>query len=274
MCCWDLPSAMLTLTAMHPDGQHSTPSRHLPLNRPNLISQALRQLNAANQQGWGAYFAVGLRRPGLGRWRRGGVADVIALPTLFVDIDDPSAEALEQLRAFGPQHSCLVFSGGGYHAYWWLDEPLQDLALARTLLRVLGQGVGGDQMTPAQSLRMPNSINTKPGRAQARCQILALTQQRYPISTFNRFLPRSTQLEQYQSVFVAQSQQIDQIISTLYQRGGRWRGDWINASCPFPERHRHGDQHPSFGFNARTGYGFCHVCGTLLLKDLYSALNV
>ena len=28
--------ACLTLTAIHPDGQHRTPSRHVPLNRSDL----------------------------------------------------------------------------------------------------------------------------------------------------------------------------------------------------------------------------------------------
>jgi hypothetical protein len=27
-------------------------------------------------------------------------------------------------------------------------------------------------------------------------------------------------------------------------------------------------------FNTRSGYGFCHVCGTLLLKDVCAALNI
>lgn len=50
------------------------------------------------------------------------------------------------------------------------------------------------------------------------------------------------------------------------------RGDWLNGACPFPERHKHGDRHPSFGFNTKTGYGFCHVCGTLLLKNFIHRL--
>jgi hypothetical protein len=58
------------------------------------------------------------------------------------------------------------------------------------------------------------------------------------------------------------------------QRGGRVRGDWVNGACPFPERHRNADHHPSFGFNMRSGYGFCHVCGTLLLKDLCPVLGL
>jgi len=67
---------------------------------------------------------------------------------------------------------------------------------------------------------------------------------------------------------------VARVTDELIRRRCKWRGDWLNGGCPFPERHKHGDQHPSFGFNIRTGYGFCHVCGTLLLKDLCAALNV
>jgi hypothetical protein len=69
------------------DGQQRTPSCHIPLNRPDVLHDALQRLLDANRRGWGAYFAVGLHRPGLARWRRGGVADVVALPALFVDLD-------------------------------------------------------------------------------------------------------------------------------------------------------------------------------------------
>jgi len=136
-CCTAYPDACLTLTAIHPDGKHSTPSRHIPLDHPATLRDALTDLNKANAQGWGAYFAVGVRRPGLTRWQRGGAGDVIALPALFVDVDDPSGEALAKLQCAKPSPSCLVASGGGYHAYWWLDEPTTELHTARHLLRGL-----------------------------------------------------------------------------------------------------------------------------------------
>ena len=41
-----------------------------------------------------------------------------------------------------------------------------------------------------------------------------------------------------------------------------------------PEWHAHADQHPSFGFNVRSGYGNCYVCGSILLKDICDTLNI
>ncbi len=51
-------------------------------------------------------------------------------------------------------------------------------------------------------------------------------------------------------------------------------GEWLHGPCVYPERHRHGDQNPSFGFNTLTGYGHCFVCGTLLAKDLCAQVGV
>lgn len=63
--------------------------------------------------GWGAYFAVGLRRPGLTRWKRGGAADVVALPAFYTDIDHPTDATLTKLKTMLLQPSILAHSGGG-----------------------------------------------------------------------------------------------------------------------------------------------------------------
>lgn len=157
--CTEYADACLTLTALHPDGKHSTPSRHIPVNDTAALRAALTDLDRANALGWGAYFRSGYRRPGLTRWQRGGAADVVALPVLFVDVDDPSTEALRRLQCTDPTPSCIVASGGG-SCLWWLDEPTPDLPLARHLLRGLATALHGDHLSIAQSLRVPQSRNT------------------------------------------------------------------------------------------------------------------
>jgi hypothetical protein len=52
------------------------------------------------------------------------------------------------------------------------------------------------------------------------------------------------------------------------------RGDWLSGPCLYPARHQHGDVHPSFGFNIRSGYGNCYVCGSILLKDICTELGI
>lgn len=274
--CTAYRSTCLTLTAIHPDGKHPTPSRHIRLDDAPALHDAFARLDAANTLGWGAYFAVGLRRPGLTRWKRGSAADVVALPALFVDVDDPSTETLARLRRVNPSPSCIVASGGGYHVYWWLDEPTTDLNTARLLLRGLAAALGGDRLSVAQSLRVVSSVNTKPSRGNALCRLVELREWRCALQDFTAYLPRSAPRQHNQSAthYVPNPDLIARVTYALMGRGGRMRGDWVNGACPFPEHHKHGDRQPSFGFNTRSGYGFCHVCGSLLLKDLCPALGI
>jgi hypothetical protein len=69
-------------------------------------------------------------------------------------------------------------------------------------------------------------------------------------------------------------QLVDAITQRLLTLDYRLHGDWLNGRCLFPQHHRHADAHPSFGFNRRSGYGHCFVCGTLLAKDLCVALGM
>jgi hypothetical protein len=190
----------------------------------------------------------------LTRWKRGGAADVVALPALFVDVDDLSTEALLRLQCARPAPSCIVSSGGGYHAYWWLDEPTSDLTTARHLLRGLASALHGDSLSVAQSLRVPLSYNTKPAS--------------------DRLPPRRSSASTPAARTPINADTIRRVADVLLASGCKPRGDWLNGACPFPTRHKHEDRHPSFGFNTKTGYGFCHVCGTLLLKDLCPALGL
>ncbi len=268
----------LTLTAIHPDRLHHCPSRHVPIDDSGALSDAIDQLFEVNALGWGGYLAVGLRRPRLGRWRRGGFADIAALPALFVDVDDSSVGALHRLRDFDPIPSCIVDSGGGFHAYWWLDEPTSNVGAATSTLRGLSQNLGGDLLSIAHSLRLPGTINTKPERAGARCHLIDLRDESYPFSRFESVaeLAQSNTISTpriQQSVRCTPSQGlnanlIDAVARLFAQQGYRQRGDWLNGPCIYPEHHRHRDRHTSFGFNTRTGYGFCYVCGSMLLKEL------
>jgi hypothetical protein len=271
--CAPYNEACITLTAIHPDGQQPHPSRHIRLDDKKAFRDALRDLDNANRQGWGAFTAIGLRRPGLSRWQRGRAEDVIALPALFADIDDPSADTLMRVHQFNARPSCIVHSGGGYHAYWWLEQPTRELDKARRTLHALAINLDGDHMSIAQSLRLVGSINTKPARNGAICRIVELGEQRYTLEHFAGLLPSLPSPQK--PVPHEQIADLTAAVAHIFSlQGYTRRGDWLNGPCPYAGRHKNGDQHPSFGFNTRTGYGFCHVCGSMLLKDLYPAVII
>jgi hypothetical protein len=307
------PHAYLSLSAIHPDRQHSVPSRHIHLDDKDSLKLALAKLMQSNELGWGAFVAVGLRKQDLGRWRRGGLADVLALPALFVDIDAPAEEALLRLTQHDPMPSCILYSGGGVHAYWWLDEPTSELGTAARVLELLRRRYGGDALSVSQSMRLIGSINTKPERANAPCSLHSLHETRYPLSLFTAQLQneKSGQTGQTDnsghlltaferelihrgrtkadwfpdsttrhSLKTSQPRRINPrltyAISECLERryAGYWRRNgWLAARCPCPHEHDLPGAH--FSFKPELGLGIClGRHGKMLLKDLCSLLGL
>ena len=276
----DLP-AVMTLTAIHPDGGHPTPSRHIPLDQRQKLCEAIHDIQRANQMGWGAYVAVGLRRPGLTRWQRGGLSDVVALPAVFADIDDDSESVQKRLMTSGLKPSLLVHSGGGYHAYWFLSEPTTDLDIVDRILGGLATHFGGDRLSPAASLRLPGTRNTKPSRDGALCHLVLHTDCHYRLNDFSRFIPRvAGPIATIHGQTVDAEKRlnpdvIDAIVHRLYRdyRARKARGGWIPALCPCG--HARDSPGAHFFFNPDIGCGRCHGRhGMLRLTDLCSLLGM
>ncbi|QPC83640.1 hypothetical protein G4Y79_04465 [Phototrophicus methaneseepsis] len=228
-------------------------------------------------------MGIGLRRSGLGRYQRGTAEDLVALPALFVDLDDPSSDALKRLQDMLPAPSCITFTGGGYHAYWWLEKPLTDMKFARQMLRGLQYVARSDPLSPVQSLRLVGTYNTKPHRNNARCRIVELHDCYHPIEAFNHLLPRQTQPRKRRAPRQTAPRRsgdtlnpflLQAVADRLIHMGYSGRGDWLSGPCLYPAHHRHDDTHPSFGFNVRSGYGNCYVCGSILLKDICTEIEI
>ncbi len=268
----------LTFTAIHPDGRHPTPSRHVPVGDPACLARTLDRLNAANEQGWGAYVAVATRKANLGRWRRGGQDDLLALPALFADLDRSPEDVLRELRGFQPAPSCIVASGRGVHVYWLLVTPTQDMRQAKSVLRGLAAALRGDVMSPAQSMRLVGTRNTKAQVNGAPCRLLEFyPERRYSLDDFApcAISPRKTCCYAPRpSTGELNPRVVDALADRFLALGFKPRGAWLNGPCVYPERHKRGDAHPSFGYNTASGYGFCHVCGTLLTRDLCGAMGI
>ncbi len=278
-------SARLTFTVIHPTSQQPSPSRHIPLDDHAVLLDTLQRLSDTNRMGWGAYFAVGLRKPGLSRWKRGGAAEVVALPAFYTDIDDPSPATLVKLRGARLPPSVIVHSGGGYHAYWILDEPTHDLNMARQVLQGLARAFGGDGLSPAQSLRLPGTVNCKPERGGAVCHLVELSDRRYRLPDFQQFIPPTPspitrqparQVSHQSDSRNLNMQLIHAITAVLYRdyaaREQR-RSDWLAALCPCG--HARDSPGAHFFFHPAIGCGRCHGRhGTLRLTDLCSVLGI
>ncbi|MEZ4666538.1 MAG: DNA-primase RepB domain-containing protein [Anaerolineae bacterium] len=278
-------SACLTFTAIHPTEKYPAPSRHIALcDRINLLNTLGRLLDT-NAMGWGAYFAVGLRKLGLTRWKRGGLSEVAALPAFYTDIDGLADATLIRLREARLPPSVIVDSGGGVHAYWLLEEPIADLHTARLVLQGLAQTFGGDRLSPAQSLRLPGTVNTKPERNGTWCHLIDISDRRYSLSDFQIFAQPGSHSRGWQTTEQAVTQTsnrnlntelIQAITAALYREYAareRRRSDWIAALCPCG--HIRDSPGAHFFFNPLIGCGRCHGRhGTLRLIDLCSVLGI
>lgn len=153
--------------------------------------------------------------------------------------------------------------------------------LARRILRGLQRSCGGDGLSVAQSLRLVGSRNSKPHRQQALCRVVDACHATYHAPDFAHLLPipppaRQRHVPHRSSTAGGRRLNpalIQAVSLRLTQMGYIERGDWLNGPCLYPTHHQHDDSHPSFGFNIRSGYGNCFVCGSILLKDICSQLG-
>ena len=271
----------LTLTAIHPDGDRPSPSRHVPLGDWVSLERTVERLMRANERGWGAYIGVAPRTCDLGRWSRGGKSDLACLPALFADIDDPQ-NALVRLGWFELPASCVLESGRGYHAYWFLKMPTTDFVTADRALHGLAQHLGGDEaLSVAQSMRLAGSINTKPAHHEARCTTVSYHPDwLYDLSEFQPLLARPVRPLPGHARWVDRSPDRPHPLvealteAVLRPLDGYWRPNgFIGARCPLPHLRDRPGKH--FSYNPQTGWGVCFgKHGKLSRDELCQLLGV
>lgn len=148
----------------------------------------IKQADKLNGEGYGVYFAPCLRRA-----KKGSAESAAWVPALWIDIDSTDPRHLEILKAFDPAPSFVISSGGGWHAYWLLDEPFlletdADRQKIAAILRGLFSALGGDPgyiKSVASVMRLPESVNTKPERGGVAVEIIEThPDRRYPLRSF------------------------------------------------------------------------------------------
>ncbi|MEO1645964.1 MAG: primase C-terminal domain-containing protein, partial [Chloroflexota bacterium] len=189
----DVPDNLwLEIRCIHPV---TTKVRSLWID-PNNVGQhngVLKQANQLNREGYGIYFAPCLRQEQKGSTEHAAVATALWID---IDCDDDTHQrdkALKKLEAFDPVPSIIVDSGGGWHAYWLLDEPYllendEHKKHISLLLQGLFSALDGDEgyvKSVASVMRLPDSTNTKPTRGGVICAVKQFVpERRYAISEF------------------------------------------------------------------------------------------
>ncbi len=243
----------LTLSALHPN-QRGAYSRHIavnPLDHTGL-ARALRDLETANHQGWGAFVGLALRKWNYGRYTRGGYDHILDNKVICIDIDQPPDVAIPALSVLPPP-TCITDSGGGIHATWALRAGI-DAAHANAITRHFSKLTGGDPAINATtSIRLPGSINTKANRGNI-VTILELNANRYDPTELAPPPPiRSPPAVRCNSPI--NPELIAAVLTILYrdwdaaprQSGSRWHA----ARCPFGHKRDRRGEH--FYFDETSG---------------------
>ncbi len=183
---------LLELRCIHPETEAAR-VLWTPIGSRQRLAATLRQADALNKSGHGVFFAPCLRSE-----KKGSAETAAIAPALWVDIDcddhpQQRSNALEKLQTFEPKPSIILDSGGGWHAYWLLDQPfvLQDDEARQQIANILHgvfAAVGGDPeyaKSVASLMRLPDSANTKPERGGVMAMITEFHPgRRYPLAAF------------------------------------------------------------------------------------------
>ncbi len=249
----------------------------IPLDgkRPALTSWAQYQQKAASSETIQAWNAAGL-------FNNIGIAcGKVSGNLVVLDLDGaagyPAFAATFPLLA----ETYTVASGGGVgrHVYFYIGSPAPSVKAMNTPIGNLELCSDGRQVVAPPSI---HPITRKSYRVEKPLDILRVPDLIELAIWIEAFKPRQP-VQEWQSparsTFPTNNVSLnpyvmDEVARTLNGRGFKQYGDWLHGTCIHPERHQNGDRNPSFGFNTRTGYGYCYVCGTMLAKEICDVLNI
>ncbi len=137
------------------------------------------------------YFGVGTRKHGNGK-KEG----IIHIPAVWADIDfktTPRSKADKLISDLPLKPSVIIESGGGYHLYWFLKEPVgvEDTPMVENINKRLASFLEGDinVCDASHILRIPGTLNHKYNPARL-VVVKEFTGTRYNLEDFE-FLPEA-----------------------------------------------------------------------------------
>jgi len=192
------PRGPWVLTAIPPNGGKVTTQYFTPEKESDM----LRWIESKNGK-FNVYFMVNTPRGILKD--KAKKTDVEELSWLHVDIDPEKGKSFEAeqkrikklIDDFEPKPSAVIFSGGGYQAFWRLDEPVfvgGDLGAVEELEQYniqLATLLGGDSCHNLDRImRLPGTINIpgekkrKAGRVEVMADLVYSEELDHPLSAF------------------------------------------------------------------------------------------
>ncbi len=186
---------------IHPNGGRTLQEYVRVCEAGDLLATSLER----NAAGHGVYCGANPRL------REGGKAtDVQFARSLCVDFDEPDTPAEALLQRINDADlsapTVLVFTGGGHHAYWRLQEPLTDRGEYTHRQKALINALGSDKAVHdmPRVMRLPGFVNTKPKRDGVVARLISCEPDRvWPVDEFPETARAATKLRPPAAVTLA-----------------------------------------------------------------------
>ena len=137
---------------------------------PAMVAWVIEQ----NKNKRNIYFHVNPLNDGI-KNRKAKKHDIKHVVAFHVDVDDPSKAALDRIQNYLPRPTAIIFSGGGYQAFWLLKEPMTDFEKAETINKSIARELGGDSCHNLDRImRVPGTINWPNAKKRAAGRVEAL----------------------------------------------------------------------------------------------------
>jgi P4 family phage/plasmid primase-like protien len=196
LLAWAHPNGPWVLTAIPAEGGRTTTET---FHDPDAARGWIQRLNGHQNVYWTVNRVRGStnKKP-----KKEGIEEAIML---HVDLDPRKGEdaqkeqgrILAALTTFSPAPSAIIFSGGGYQAFWRLDEPHYVGGDANRIAEIeaynlqLARDLGGDHcfnidrvMRLPGTINLPNKKKRDLGRVEALAEVVTRNQFTYPLSAF------------------------------------------------------------------------------------------
>ncbi len=206
------------------------PSKKTGLVSPDSLKEIDRFCKLCQKDN--LYFGVALRAGGHTK------EHITEIPAVWADVDYkdcPREEFLKKLKKFPFRPSVTVSSGGGIHLYWILKEPAEYANTERVeaVNRKIATALGGDMSTfdASRILRIPDTVNRKPGRGNAVCIVESIQDFTYDLEDFEILPEPDVAVSGTEYDKTAQSENLEKIMSCVFMQHCRKDA----ATLPEPE---------------------------------------
>lgn len=166
---------------------------------------------------------------------RGKAHDATYITALWVDVDEPGEPGyLQTIGKLTAPPSIVVHTGGGWHGYWLLTEPLavtdDNREDVKRTLKGMALACGSDTKVAdlARIMRLPGTVNTKPNRNNTLCEVVDYFPARFHFEDFwLTYAPLAAPVEPHVNRNVP-----------MAASGGlaQWVSDYLEGGAPVGER--------------------------------------